>query len=266
MVLLAVVFVMAIGYAAFSQQLTINGTASIDSSWDVHIEDIAVNGTTLDGNNVPANRGVLYADPNTYTLLSKGSTIKNGISDGGYRGGGVRITGESGKVDNTVLVIDGATITNNKAPIGGGIAIYYATLRIIDGIISYNESTNPSTSDSGGLNITSGSKASIEGGSITNNKARHGFALMIENSGTYVSMTGGTISNNSGVNGAVTVWNGGSFVLHGGTIKNNTASSANGGIWVNTIESPVGTYAYRSGVVCGNKPSNSYETSSTCPS
>ena len=37
--LLAVVFVMAVGYAAFAQLLTINGTATIDSSWDVHFDD-----------------------------------------------------------------------------------------------------------------------------------------------------------------------------------------------------------------------------------
>ena len=49
MILLAVVFVMAIGYAAFSTTLNINGTAQITSSWDVHIEDIAIkNGGTLD--------------------------------------------------------------------------------------------------------------------------------------------------------------------------------------------------------------------------
>ena len=33
--LLAVVFVMAVGYAAFAQQLTINGSASITSNWHV---------------------------------------------------------------------------------------------------------------------------------------------------------------------------------------------------------------------------------------
>ncbi|MBR3898347.1 MAG: hypothetical protein IKJ43_03605 [Bacilli bacterium] len=36
--LLAVVFVMAVGYAAFAQQLTINGTAEITSSWDIHYD------------------------------------------------------------------------------------------------------------------------------------------------------------------------------------------------------------------------------------
>ncbi|MCI9110381.1 MAG: hypothetical protein HFH47_01045 [Bacilli bacterium] len=38
--LLAIVFVMAVGYAAFATQLNINGTANITSSWDVHIESI----------------------------------------------------------------------------------------------------------------------------------------------------------------------------------------------------------------------------------
>lgn len=38
--LLAIVLVMSIGYAAFATQLNINGTASITSSWDVHIKSI----------------------------------------------------------------------------------------------------------------------------------------------------------------------------------------------------------------------------------
>ena len=38
--LLAIVFVMAVGYAAFATQLNINGTANIISKWDVHIKSI----------------------------------------------------------------------------------------------------------------------------------------------------------------------------------------------------------------------------------
>ena len=44
--LLAVVFVMAVGYAAFAQQLQINGTANITSKWEVKITDIAVKSVT----------------------------------------------------------------------------------------------------------------------------------------------------------------------------------------------------------------------------
>ena len=57
LVLLAVVLIMAIGYAAFAQQLTINGSAEITSKWDVHIEDIAVASELLDGKNVSATVG-----------------------------------------------------------------------------------------------------------------------------------------------------------------------------------------------------------------
>ncbi len=38
--LLAIVVIMAVGYAAFATQLTINGTATIESKWDVHIKTI----------------------------------------------------------------------------------------------------------------------------------------------------------------------------------------------------------------------------------
>ncbi len=37
--LLAIVLIMAVGYAAFATQLTINGTADITSTWDVHFKE-----------------------------------------------------------------------------------------------------------------------------------------------------------------------------------------------------------------------------------
>ena len=42
--LLAVVFVMAVGYAAFTQQLTINGSASITSNWHVGFDTTKTTG------------------------------------------------------------------------------------------------------------------------------------------------------------------------------------------------------------------------------
>lgn len=38
--LAAIIGFMAVGYALLSQELTINGTANIDSTWDVKITDI----------------------------------------------------------------------------------------------------------------------------------------------------------------------------------------------------------------------------------
>ena len=47
--LLAVVFVMAVGYAAFATTLTINGTAQISSNWDVHFDQTVKTATATKG-------------------------------------------------------------------------------------------------------------------------------------------------------------------------------------------------------------------------
>lgn len=50
--LLAIVLIMAVGYAAFATQLNINGTANITTSWDVHIESVSAGtpvGTATNG-------------------------------------------------------------------------------------------------------------------------------------------------------------------------------------------------------------------------
>jgi len=85
--LLAVVFVMAVGYAAFAQQLTINGSASISSSWDVHIESIAVDETSKVGE-AASTKAEVGTDNTTATFattlksptdsLTYNVTVKNG--------------------------------------------------------------------------------------------------------------------------------------------------------------------------------------------
>jgi hypothetical protein len=75
--LLAVVFVVAVGYAAFAQQLTINGSASISSKWDVHMEagtatPASTAGTTPTGSVTVADGGLTATF--TSTLVSPGDT------------------------------------------------------------------------------------------------------------------------------------------------------------------------------------------------
>lgn len=83
--LLAVVFVMAVGYAAFAQQLTINGSASISSSWDIKITDIqpgspvgtaVSNSASVGGGGLSASFSASLQSPSdslTYTV-----TVHNG--------------------------------------------------------------------------------------------------------------------------------------------------------------------------------------------
>ena len=75
--LLAVVFVMAVGYAAFAQTLTINGSASIDSTWDVHFDGSKTEGAGivdveagLEGATAPDGGIISYADTNHKANLS----------------------------------------------------------------------------------------------------------------------------------------------------------------------------------------------------
>ena len=75
--LLAVVFVMAVGYAAFAQTLTINGTATIDSTWDVHFDDSKTEGAGvinaeagLVGATAPDGGRISYTDTNHKANLS----------------------------------------------------------------------------------------------------------------------------------------------------------------------------------------------------
>lgn len=48
-VLSVIVCIMAVGYAYLSQQLTVNGTAHIDSTWDVRITNITAQANTVTG-------------------------------------------------------------------------------------------------------------------------------------------------------------------------------------------------------------------------
>ena len=78
--LLAVVFVMAVGYAAFAQQLTINGSAEITSRWDVHMKQEGATATpnstmgTAPTGDVQVAGGGLTATFNT-ELVSPGDTV-----------------------------------------------------------------------------------------------------------------------------------------------------------------------------------------------
>ena len=72
--LLAVVFVMAVGYAAFAQLLTINGTATIESSWDVHFDPAQTTQTAVavvnGGGTTDPSGTIAYDSSNTTATLT----------------------------------------------------------------------------------------------------------------------------------------------------------------------------------------------------
>lgn len=78
--LLAVVFVMAVGYAAFAQLLTINGTASITSTWDVHFDPTLTTSNSVTAANssdgsTSATGTIAYNDNTTPTVATLTATL-----------------------------------------------------------------------------------------------------------------------------------------------------------------------------------------------
>lgn len=57
-VLSVIVCIMAVGYAYLSQQLTVNGTAHIDSKWDVRISNITAKVNGVAGGTTPTDNAI----------------------------------------------------------------------------------------------------------------------------------------------------------------------------------------------------------------
>ena len=188
------------------------------------------------------------------SAVIKGGSLSNNKASIG--GGAIYINGDISI--NPTLEISGTTlIDSNVSTNGGGILVSNAKLTMSGGTFS-NNIANESSGEGGAIAFHNTSIGIIKSGTITKNKGWHGFGIMI-NGKSVVTMTGGTISENTGSSGAVGLYSNANFILEGGTIKNNTASVADGGIarWTGGGEP---TYTYKSGTVSGNKPANSYET------
>ncbi len=90
--LLAVVFVMAVGYAAFAQQLTINGSADITSKWDVHME----------------SEGADYVPTSTMGTTPTGSVR---VDDGGLTASfSANFTSPGDKITYTIPIVNAGTL------------------------------------------------------------------------------------------------------------------------------------------------------------
>ncbi len=130
--LLAIVFIMAVGYAAFATQLTINGTAQITSKWDVHIKSItagAPTGTATNqtevtkvdpDNNLQANFGTQLQSPGdsiTYTVVVENSGNLNAKVSGITFTQNNTGSSASDSVDVTGDATQGNFATNTSNPI-----------------------------------------------------------------------------------------------------------------------------------------------------
>ncbi len=113
-VLLAIVLVMAVGYAAFATNLNINGTANINSSWNVHIKSITPSATAV---------GTYSNGETTYTTAG---SIKHEVKDNYTAEFSAILLSPSESVTYTVTVENSGTINAELGP--GGITFSDATM------------------------------------------------------------------------------------------------------------------------------------------
>ena len=78
--LLAIVLVMAVGYAAFATTLNITGTASISSSWNVHFDTTKTSGSGVVSTSGTATGGTISYTDGQHATISSTDLVKPGDS------------------------------------------------------------------------------------------------------------------------------------------------------------------------------------------
>ncbi len=178
-------------------------------------------------------------------------------------GGGISIAGSE-------LKISGDTEINNNTAYGhgGGICLSNGVVATIDNvIIDGNKAINANGGhySGGGIIVLNDSVLTLNNGIISNNYASNtGGGIRVYNG--ELIMNGGVIKKNAtdGDGGGIEVHGDNNkvskFTMNGGQIINNTAHNTGGGVNVGQ-----GTYTRKAGIICGNNPTNSYETHAVCP-
>ena len=223
----------------------ITETISADTTWN---DGDTVGGVTISGGTVTINGDVsitaaitikgdvTFTGGGTLNRMStSGNLIK--VESGSLTLGNVTIDGndviisDSGAVaainmaDGTVIMNDGAKITNHKRTSGYGPAVYMAggNFKMKGGTISGCESRNY-----GGAIYLDGGSFEMNGGIIENNKttlsnAGYGGGAFYVRDATLIINDGLIQNNSSNSGGAIDNTSFGTTIINGGVIKGNTA-------------------------------------------
>jgi hypothetical protein len=199
-------------------------------------------GAVIRGNQAQAGGGVTVGNRGSSFTLDGGEVRENNSATDG---GGILAISEG-----AVKIVSGAVAGNTAAVQGGGISVYTgATASLEGGEISGNKA-----SDGGGLHITG--VATMQGGRVRDNQAAdNGGGACLSGKGAF-TLRGGEILENQAPSsgGGVSVYEG-AFIMQGGTIKGNSASSdtgAGGGVFVIR-----GEFELSGGKITGNIANNS---------
>ncbi|MFZ1333386.1 MAG: choice-of-anchor Q domain-containing protein [Flavobacteriales bacterium] len=200
-----------------------NGTVTITSS--------TVGGAAVaDGNTAGVNGGGIHVS-GTGTTNVNGGTFANNVA--GQEGGGLWNASGSMTIDGTTVDSNTANAGNNAGNDqgGGGVFNIGGTLIIQNGAMITNNTAPINTGNGGGV-MTDGGSVTISGSMLSGNScARAGGA--IENFNGSASLTDITLmGNNAGINGGgVHVSGTGTTSFITSTASGNTAVNEGGGLW-----------------------------------
>jgi len=177
------------------------------------------------------NNSLVYVDSSGAFNMNSG-TVK-GNTRTGY-GGGVYVNRGTFTMSGTAE-ISGNTASEN----GGGVYIYAGTFNMNGGTISGNRA---SSGDGGGVSVDNGGTFTMGGGTIggtnsaSKNTATDGGGVYI-NSGSTFTMSGtaeisGNTATDSGGGGVFVYSSGSTFIMNNGRISSNTAVKIGGGLWI----------------------------------
>lgn len=143
--LFGIVVLMAIGYAAFASVLEINGTATITSKWDIHLESIRTSSITGTASDVPYDE----------TLNPDGTRINGTTAI--FK---TNLVSPSDSVTYSIVITNGGTLDasldNINTVAGDNSAIIYSISGIDEGdVIKAGESKNLLVTVTYNSNVTS---------------------------------------------------------------------------------------------------------------
>jgi hypothetical protein len=168
--------------------------------------------------------GCLIAIESGATLVMKdGAKITNGQS--GLWGGGVGVWG--------TFTMNGGEISGNDGGSGhgGGVAVHGGTFTMNGGTIKNNQSNFPTGGGGGGGGVLVNSGTFTMNGGIISGNETDGRGGGVCNGGTF-DMNGGTVSGNQARYGGGVDASNGTFTMKGGEISGNTATGEGGGVIV----------------------------------
>ena len=181
------------------------------------------------------------------TIVGNGHTIWRGFQQGELitvKSGGNLTLGDG----RSTLIIDGKKGTYAKS---SHIILTEGSLTMNDGVTLQNGSHG---GFGGGVQVCKNGTFIMNGGTIKDNviESRGGGVFVMDN-GTF-TMYNGTISNNTAQDGGgICTRSSIPVTMYDGTITGNTGKLGGGGVYLETVDSNIGSFIMKGGTITGNR-------------